>query len=177
MDISSNLLLWYTGDDTSEQHSACPLQDSIGWNYVIEGWISVEWRLRQSQYFKANNKRNSVRRWVSALIIKIWEIAWDLWEHRNGIEHEHHHEEQHAQLDLQINKEIENHTMGEYPPMDFMFCEREVENLQTSTIGYKKAWLRNVKGATKKKLKTQRVTGLRGMQQLMRNFLNMSVPT
>jgi hypothetical protein len=172
-DISSHLLLWYNGNDAeaTAHISPCPLQDIIGWNYVVEGWISIEWRQRQAHYFTANNKRNSVRRWVSALILKIWEIAWDLWEHRNGIEHEHRHEELHAQLDFQITQEIANYTLGEYPPMDHMFGDLEVEKLKSSTSGYKKAWLRNVKGANIKKTRTQTVTGIRGMQQLMRNFL------
>jgi hypothetical protein len=176
LDISANLLLWYNGDTETVHTSTCPLQDAIGWKYFVEGWISIEWRQRQAQYFIANNKRKSVRRWVSALIVKTWEIAWDLWEHRNGIEHEHRHEELHTQLDAKINQEILNYTVGEYPPMDYMFSDIEVEKLKTCTIGYKKAWLRNVKGANIKKLQTQTISGIRGMQQIMRNFLITNVP-
>ncbi len=34
------------------------------------------------------NNRNRGKRWAIALIKKLWETAWDLWEHRNGILHE-----------------------------------------------------------------------------------------
>ena len=29
--------------------------------------------------------RRSGKRWLSLLILKLWDIAWDLWEQRNGI--------------------------------------------------------------------------------------------
>ncbi|MFN9979508.1 MAG: hypothetical protein ACK53Y_06325, partial [bacterium] len=31
--------------------------------------------------------RRTGKRWVIELIKKLWHIAWDLWEHRNGILH------------------------------------------------------------------------------------------
>jgi hypothetical protein len=32
--------------------------------------------------------RGSGYRWLSALICKLWQVAWDMWEHRNGIFHD-----------------------------------------------------------------------------------------
>jgi hypothetical protein len=33
-------------------------------------------------------ERKTGKRWISSLIKKLWEIAWDLWEHRNGVLHD-----------------------------------------------------------------------------------------
>lgn len=86
----------------------------IGWDFIIEGWLTKEWRTRQAQFQLAHQQRSSVQRWVSALIFKLWEVAWDLWEHRNGVEHAHDQEILHIQLNSKIDYEIEQYTFGEY---------------------------------------------------------------
>jgi hypothetical protein len=63
-------------------------QESIGWRRFFEGWIHHGWHLLQSSHYKFLKSRRSGKRWVVALIKKQWEIAWDMWEHRNGILHE-----------------------------------------------------------------------------------------
>jgi hypothetical protein len=51
------------------------------------GNTSVLWQEIQAQYFREIGKQNSGLRWTSALIQKIWQVAWDQWEHRNAILH------------------------------------------------------------------------------------------
>jgi hypothetical protein len=63
------------------------LQDLIGWDYFIEGFIPATWIESQTQHFLSLNRLESGKRWASALIRKMWNIAWDLWEHRNSITH------------------------------------------------------------------------------------------
>lgn len=174
-DIVSGLSSWYNPDDTNipPRNQQQLGQDMIGWKFFVEGWLSKEWRRRQTQFLTNNHKRSSVKRWISALILKVWEVAWDLWEHRNGVEHQHDQEELHRKLDSQILIEVDQHIIGEYPPMDFMFSANEIEKLKNSTIGYKKAWLRNVLGARKQQTRHRTRSGLRGMQQTMRRFLGL----
>ena len=38
-------------------------------------------------YYTWAGKSRTGRRWAVALIQKLWDIAWDLWEHRNGHVH------------------------------------------------------------------------------------------
>jgi hypothetical protein len=45
------------------------------------------WQEIQAQYFRDIGKQNSGLRWTSALIQKIWQVAWDQWEHMNVIIH------------------------------------------------------------------------------------------
>jgi Fe-S cluster biosynthesis and repair protein YggX len=51
------------------------------------GNISVLWQEIQAQYFREIRKQNPGLRWTSAIIHKIWKVAWDQWEHRNAILH------------------------------------------------------------------------------------------
>jgi hypothetical protein len=62
-------------------------QDDIGWDKFTFGNISVLWQEIQAHYFRERGKQNSGLRWTSALIQKIWQVAWDQWEHRNAILH------------------------------------------------------------------------------------------
>ena len=39
-------------------------------------------------YLSTFNLPRSSRRWTSTLIEKIFEVAWDQWEHRNGVLHD-----------------------------------------------------------------------------------------
>jgi hypothetical protein len=52
-------------------------QDDIGWDNFMSGNISVMWQEIQAQYFQEIGKQNSGLRWTSALIQKIWQVAWD----------------------------------------------------------------------------------------------------
>jgi len=63
-------------------------QSQIGWHRFFEGWFSPGWRDAQQRYYLATRSTRTGRRWVTALIQKFWDIAWDLWEHRNGVLHE-----------------------------------------------------------------------------------------
>jgi hypothetical protein len=62
-------------------------QDDIGWDKFMFGNIAVLWQKIQAQYCREIGKQNSGLRWKSALIQKIWNVAWEQWEHRNAILH------------------------------------------------------------------------------------------
>ena len=51
---------------------------------MLEGCISEQWARVQSDYLAWIGSRKSERRWAVALIKKLWEVAWDQWEHRNA---------------------------------------------------------------------------------------------
>jgi hypothetical protein len=63
-------------------------QNTIGWRWFFEGWISHEWTKAQQAYYTSIKSLRTGIRWAIALIKKLWDIAWDLWEHRNGILHD-----------------------------------------------------------------------------------------
>jgi hypothetical protein len=63
-------------------------QDKVGWQTMLEGMPVKGWEEVQQRYFVWRKKRQTGKRWLAAIIRKLWDVAWDLWEHRNGILHD-----------------------------------------------------------------------------------------
>jgi hypothetical protein len=84
---------WRTGKTTPSTHVQW-LQDIImkqnecGWRNFFEGFFILDWKLAMHLHFKRARSKKSSKRWVAALIRKLWQVAWDLWEHRNGYLHD-----------------------------------------------------------------------------------------
>jgi hypothetical protein len=94
--ICSYLQAWRLGDTLPPVQdfaaifglrAAIEAQSSLGWQALLEGCVASDWAAIQQKYYEWIGSRRSGRRWVSMLIRKLWEVAWDLWEHRNGIVH------------------------------------------------------------------------------------------
>jgi hypothetical protein len=79
-------------------------QDLLGWRAVFEGCWAAEWVDIQDCYFKWQDKRNSGRRWLVAIIQKLWDVAWDLWDQRNH----HIHQIDTTQRDSQLRQDIQD---------------------------------------------------------------------
>jgi hypothetical protein len=67
---------------------ALHLQDDISWDNFFKGRVITDWEAIQVAYYSWCNSSKSGRRWTIALIQKLWDIAWDLWEHRISIIHD-----------------------------------------------------------------------------------------
>ena len=75
---------------TSEEGSILDLfhiQCRIGWSELLKGRIAYQWREIQDAYFKWLGRRNTGRTWVIALITKLWNVTWDMWDNRNDVKH------------------------------------------------------------------------------------------
>ena len=59
----------------------------MGWSAFIEGCLSLHFAATQEQWFCYLKKQYSGRRWVTQLIQKLVGLAWDQWEHWNGVAH------------------------------------------------------------------------------------------
>jgi hypothetical protein len=59
-------------------------QDLIGWRAFLEGAVLKAWAAKQQDYYDWIQRRNTRKRWITTLIKKLWEISWNMWEHRNG---------------------------------------------------------------------------------------------
>jgi hypothetical protein len=67
--------------------TALQSQDDIGWDNFFEGCTSQAWEEHQQAYKDWCRTKKSSRRWAIALIQKLWDMVWDLWEHCIGIVH------------------------------------------------------------------------------------------
>jgi hypothetical protein len=49
------------------------------------GRPSVRWRDAQHRYYEWLQRRNTGKAWLQALIKRVWEVSWDMWDHRNEV--------------------------------------------------------------------------------------------
>jgi hypothetical protein len=102
---ADNLPMLPIQTDSVVLQDAIQHQDDIGWDNFFEGRIAKDWEQAQEAYYKWCRSRKSARRWTTALIQKLWNVAWDLWEQRNGIVLDAEHAEiQHNMVE--VNNEI-----------------------------------------------------------------------
>jgi hypothetical protein len=84
---------WYSGDGIQYEaprqfHAILQAQQLVGWSRFFEGWLVKAWRVQQQRYYDLIKSAHTGRRWATAIVLKLWGIAWDMWEHRNGILHD-----------------------------------------------------------------------------------------
>jgi len=63
-------------------------QESIGWGRLFEGWLVQQWVVYQQRFYPITKSNRTGLRWAMAILQKLWNTAWDMWEHRNGILHQ-----------------------------------------------------------------------------------------
>jgi hypothetical protein len=63
-------------------------QDRVGWQAMLEGLPVHGWAEVQHRYLVWRKKRRTGKRWLASIIQKLWDVAWDLWDHRNRILHD-----------------------------------------------------------------------------------------
>jgi hypothetical protein len=51
------------------------------------GRIGTNFAAAQDAYLRSLLKKRTGLRWTQALINKLWDTAWDMWQFRNGIKH------------------------------------------------------------------------------------------
>ena len=62
-------------------------QDQLGWDSFLEGGISKYWQQAQEYYLEFTKSPRTSKRWTTSLIQKLFNVAWDQWDHRNAILH------------------------------------------------------------------------------------------
>jgi hypothetical protein len=108
--ISSYLKSWWF--DSGIQYSAprefqmlILAQSGVGWRRFFEGGWVTHWASLQQRYSTIIKSTRTGNRRVSPIIKKLWNTAWDLWEHRNSILHENENQVTRS-LTLQLNSRV-----------------------------------------------------------------------
>jgi hypothetical protein len=84
---------WHHGEPPSPVPWDCPFrealqsQDAIGWYPLLLGHVSHHWKDVQQAYYTSLSLDNTGKQWVCQFILQLFNVSWDLWEHRNGIKH------------------------------------------------------------------------------------------
>jgi hypothetical protein len=154
--ILANLTQCLTRLPSSPIHETSPviqaaihIQNDIGWENFFEGCIAKEWEQIQIAYYEWCRSRQSGRRWTTALIQKLWDVAWDLWEHRNGIVHAKENAEtlhNMAEIDGEIRAQHLRGPQG-LAQRDHHLFNGPVADILSASIIYRQKWLKRVETA------------------------------
>ena len=63
-------------------------QDKVGWQSFLEGCPVKGWAEVQQRHYEWIKCQRTGERWLASLIQKVWDVAWDLWDHRNNVAHD-----------------------------------------------------------------------------------------
>jgi hypothetical protein len=122
---------------------ALGIQDEIGWENFFEGCLVQDWEAAQDAYYKWCRSRKSGRRWATSLIQKLWDVAWDLWEHRIGIVHAQANAAILYNMTL-VDQEIRAHFRRGYVGLserDHHLFQSNVYDILAAPIQYRRKWL------------------------------------
>lgn len=156
---------------SQEVRSVFEAQDAIGWLCFMYGFWSLEWIGIQQAYLVSLQSKISVKRWSSAIIQKLWLIAWDMWDHRNQILHD----KDHGQMVQELNDEVTLLYQGGYDalPRDAHSLFRPaLQDVLDSSTANKKMWIARVRAA--KARASRRRSIFAGERSIMRRWLHSS---
>jgi hypothetical protein len=125
---------------------AVSAQDALGWYNFLLGRLSKQWSDVQERYLESIQSRSSGRRWTIAILEKLWDISWDMWEHRNGIAHDPLHHRRLARLQetqRQVNDIFIAGSEG-LLPRDKRLFTKGVERLTDGTETDMQQWISSV---------------------------------
>ncbi len=151
--LAEGLEMWRSGTTTHNDTPASQKQAWIGWGAALDGWLTIEWRAQQEQYWLQWRRKKSSKRWVTELIKKLWNISWDMWAHRNGVLHD----AQQRHVDI-IDSGINDRVTALYrwgvhavPRDAIRFFHTPLEDLLEHASEYKAKWIRSVEAAIERK--------------------------
>jgi hypothetical protein len=134
--------------DTSRNFYALPAvvqkQDAIGWQSFLEGRPSVGWSEVQHRYYEFLDSRRTGLRWLTALIQKLWDVAWDMWDHRNRVLHDQEHS---VARDLQIQQITDEFATGSVGLAREAKLLSGLQSLLQRLPAYQTAWLIRIQAA------------------------------
>ena len=85
--------------------AAVNAQDDMGWNAAFEGRWHHDWAAVQQRYYEYIGSRRTGKRWLIAVITKLWDVAWDLWIDRNGENTKQKEQRERKQMEKQVSDE------------------------------------------------------------------------
>jgi hypothetical protein len=153
---------WRTSELFSTAQSDMPgllqaiaAQDRIGWWLAFfEGCIAIEWAGVQEAHFLWLGHRNTGKRWATmSLIVKLWEVAWDLWDHRNQVKKHLETAQDVARWEFLIHAISSEYAFGRngLPQRDWRLFNRPLLSTLASSLHYLEAWLLRVQTARLRK--------------------------
>jgi hypothetical protein len=162
--IIQRLTEWRSSEPFSRPRSDMPgllqaiaAQDRIGWLAFFEGCIAVEWAGVQEAHFLWLGRRNAGKRWATSLVVKLLEVAWDLWDHRNQVKKHLETTQDIARREATMLAARSEHAFGRsgLPRRDWRLFKRPLSSILSSSLHCMDAWLLPVEIARARKIRRQ----------------------
>jgi hypothetical protein len=156
-------------------------QDKIGWYNLLLGRLSKKMDGCPTEVLRMDGPRNTGKGWTIAIISRLWDIAWDMWEHHNHITHNTIHPWKQQELDI-LNQQIEElYIQG---PQDLLRQDRPlfdnlVAKLQKGNAKEQEHWVITVRLAQHRAVADQedRYPSMQAERSLMENWIGISHQT
>jgi hypothetical protein len=106
----------------------------------------VEWAGIQQAHFLWLGRRNTGKHWATSMVVKLWEIAWDLWDHRNQIKHNNETTQDVARRNSILLAVRDEYAFGRsgLPHRDWRLFQRPLLSILASSLYYLDVWLLRV---------------------------------
>ena len=118
-------------------------QSRAGTHRFLDGFLVHHWAEVQHHHYLWMKRRTTGARWLSSLIQKLWEIAWDLWRHRHKIMLATDSlaiSRLHTDVDEAITQAYAQYTPD--PPLHLArWFARPLPSLTSETLDFKRQWL------------------------------------
>jgi hypothetical protein len=123
-------------------------QQEIGWVNFMEGFIVRDWQELQHKYYSSIRSLRTGRRWHQALLNRLWDIAWKLWEHRNHFMHEkiNTSQDEVEKIDRKL-VDLYNKLTDRVSDCDSYLLSAPLHRLKAKGLVYKKEWIQQAKTA------------------------------
>jgi hypothetical protein len=128
------------------EREASDHQDKIGWTNLMLGRMAPEWAAAQQSYLDWLGRRTTGKRWLIALTVKLLNISWDMWDHRNRILHASTHPWnllKVQELDLNIEDEYRQGYQN-LQRKDYKWLHRTLAVMKKLTPEAKQQWLTSI---------------------------------
>ena len=159
--IISRIKTWRTKNEHDELedsrfegvNEARNYQNRIGWGIMLEGCATHRWATAQQKYYEWIGSKKSGNRWMTNLIKKLWNISWNVWDHRNSKMHDEDNvvkDEEISLLDEAIKQEWELGCLI-LPPLIQRYYRTNVEIVLAYNMKRKKDWFSVVRSSRERK--------------------------
>ena len=165
----------YRRHDEWGTQAAVAAQDKISWYNLLLGRMSHKWPDTQQKYLESLGKRTTQRRWTIAIISKLWDITWDMWQHCNHIKHNTLHPQKNLVMDsiaIRVN-DLYKQGSARLLLRDKPLFQKSLETLKTGTYIEQEQWITSVLLANHRAeaAKTKRPASMSTEPSLMESWL------
>ena len=174
--ILTGLQAWRSGTPANHSEYTLPglqatvdRQDAIGWRGLLDSFPALGWAEVQHRYFLWSGSRRSGKRWLSAVIRKLWDVCWDLWDHRNKVLHKSDSSLASVLLHQNIRRELQLGSARLSNDAKIVF--RQGRTILTANSDMGRAWLKRIRAA--RNFSTRSRQGNAGGRKLMHRWLGL----